>query len=223
MAGTGRCQPGTNTFAMNDLRAEPGTDAANSLTAKDFAAQFSAAFPRLWGLAAALISDRNEAEDLVQEAALVALKKLDTFTPGSNFQAWMARIVRMHALNYRRKRASRCTAATNSADIDQTHEAAATTELQPDVALRSAAAGDTTNIQESLDDVLLNSLDELDQVARACLLLRVVYSLSYDEISEMLEIPPGTAMSHVHRSKRLLRKKMSSEDSPPDNSPPKNM
>jgi len=193
---------------MNDLRAEPGFTAPQTLSAKEFAAQFSQAFPRLWGLAAALIGDRSEAEDLVQEAALVALGKLDSFTPGSNFQAWMGRIVRMHALNYRRKKAVRQTAPTSSAQLDQDHAAKAASDAQAETNLSQAAAGDATSIQETLDDALFNSLNELDAVARACLLLRVVHDLSYEEISQMLEIPPGTAMSHVHRSKQRLREQI---------------
>ena len=198
---------------MNEFLAELGTDAPNSLNAKEFAAHFSQAFPRLWGLAAALIGDRNEAEDLVQEAALVGLKKLDTFQPGTNFQAWIGRIVRMHALNYRRKHASRKTAPVSSMEMDQAHPAADASDPQVDSEMRHAAAGDPSNIQETLDDALLNSLRELDQVARACLLLRVVYDLSYDEISEMLEIPANTAMSHVHRSKQRLRAQMTATSS----------
>lgn len=196
---------------MTAPRAQPGYEASPSLSAHEFAAQFASIFPRLWGLAAALIGDRSEAEDLVQESALVALSKLETFTPGSNFQAWMARIVRMHALNYRRKKSTRRTAPVSSDELDQS-QAAANRTSPSDSGIRKAAAGDTTSIHESLDDVLLKGLGGLEQTARACLLLRIVYELGYEEISQMLEIPAGTAMSHVHRCKRQLRDELSSED-----------
>ncbi len=182
------------------------------LTPEQFAELFVAEHARLWGLAAALVGDRSEAEDLVQEAAMVAIKKLDQFTPETNFLAWVARIVRMHAANYRRKRAGRRTSAADPTDIDQSQAAPAAYQAEPSVS--ASAAGDTRGIQEGFDDALLEHLKSLDETPRACLLLRVVHELAYDEIAEMLEIPSGTAMSHVHRSKKRLRDEMASRVSP---------
>lgn len=191
----------------------PATDAVDQqpprLTAKQFAELYAAAHARLWGLAAALVGDRSEAEDLVQEAALVGLRKLDEFIPESNFVAWMAKIVRMHALNWRRKHAGRRTSAADPVDIDQSQAAPRAPAGAP--AIADAAAGQVHAIQESFDDVLLRGLQGLEETPRACLLLRIVHELSYDEIAAMLEIPAGTAMSHVHRAKRRLRDDLSSQ------------
>src|SRR5258705_9110813 len=70
----------------------------------DFAAQFAASFRTLWLVAVGITGDRGGAEDVVQEAALLALGKLDKFEPGTNFRAWMAQMVRYVALNHARKR-----------------------------------------------------------------------------------------------------------------------
>ncbi|MEN1681635.1 MAG: RNA polymerase sigma factor [Planctomycetota bacterium] len=173
------------------------------LSPEQFAELFSSAFAKLWALATALVGDRAEAEDLVQEAAMVALRKLDQFTPGSNFAAWMAKIVRMHAANWRRKQAGRRTSAADPVNLDQRQSAA--DAVQDNAAVSESAAGRTESIQEGFDDVLLSHLRQIDQVPRACLLLRVVHDLAYEEIAAMLEIPSGTAMSHVHRTKKKLR------------------
>jgi RNA polymerase sigma-70 factor (ECF subfamily) len=51
-------------------------------------------------------------------------------------------------------------------------------------------------------------LGDVGEVARACLLLRTLEGLEYAEISRLLEIPEGTAMSHVHRTRRYLRDRL---------------
>ncbi len=60
-------------------------------------------YQRLWLIAAAITGDRTEADDIVQDAALVALRKLGDFTAGTSFVAWMSQIVRLTALNHVRK------------------------------------------------------------------------------------------------------------------------
>jgi len=67
------------------------------------------------------------------------------------------------------------------------------------------ANGELKPEQEAFDDKVLTALMQLSSVARAALLLRTVLELSYTEIAETLDIPAGTAMSHVHRSRKLLR------------------
>ena len=61
----------------------------------------------LWCVAVGVVGDRELGEDILQEAALLALGKLDTFRPGTSFGAWMGQFVRYLALNHRRKRERR--------------------------------------------------------------------------------------------------------------------
>ena len=170
-----------------------------------FAELFEQAYPRLWGLASALLGDRTEAEDLVQEAALVALRKFADFQRGTNFAAWMAQIVRMHAMNWRRKQRVRRTNATDPVEMDESGGQDAL--LQP-MSATQAARGKFDDLRESLDQELVRELQQFDPPRRACLLLRVVHELSYEEISALVGVPVGTAMSHVHRTKRRLREQL---------------
>ena len=55
---------------------------------------------------------------------------------------------------------------------------------------------------------MVRALQTLSDEARCCLLLKVVQQLSYAEIAVLLQIPAGTAMSHVHRAKKALRECM---------------
>jgi len=65
--------------------------------------------------------------------------------------------------------------------------------------------GELPQDQTAFDDEVMQALQSLGEVARACILLRTIEGLSYAEISQILAIPEGTAMSHVHRSRKALR------------------
>ena len=54
----------------------------------------------------------------------------------------------------------------------------------------------------------MRALRAVGEMSRACMLLRAVHQLSYREISELLGIPEGTAMSHVHRTREALRDRL---------------
>ncbi len=165
---------------------------------REFAEQFQAIHGGLWLVAAGCSGDRTAADDIVQEAAVIAFQKRAEFRRGTNFAAWLTQIVRHCAANYRRKTVSRRTFATDPGDLDQ-------------VPATSAVDGAIDTLDDlSLDrldlgDEWLHALRQLPEVACCCLLLRVIGGASYGGISQQLQIPEGTAMSHVHRSKKLLR------------------
>ena len=165
----------------------------------EFAKQYQSVFARLWLIAASVIGDRNEADDIVQEAAVIAYRKMDAFQAGTNFGAWAARIVRHCAANHNRKRQGRKTHAVDPSAFDQQPDDSA---LETSFNSMAQHPGD---LQTAFDDDLFRGLAQLSTEARTCLLLRVVDELPYTEIAELLGIPAGTAMSHVHRSKKQLR------------------
>jgi RNA polymerase sigma-70 factor (ECF subfamily) len=170
-----------------------------------FAAQYRDAYRRLTLVAAAVTGERDSAEDIVQEAAVIAYGKIHEFTRGSNFSAWLAEIVRRCALNHRRKTQQRRTYPADPTVLGQmNHQARAADEPWP----IASDSGKIVPDQASFDDELAGALQHLSEEARSCLLLRIVERLSYAEISALLQIPEGTAMSHVHRSKAALRKRL---------------
>lgn len=157
------------------------------LTRDAFARELERSRPRLVCLAASVLNTQNGAEDVVQEAALVALDRLDDFTPGTHFDAWMGRIVRFTALNHARARV----------------RARSVGEPSIELADRRRSGG---SLAHELDDDLSRALAALAETARAALLLRTVLELDYATIARLLDIPEGTAMSHVHRSREALRR-----------------
>ncbi|MCB9868391.1 MAG: sigma-70 family RNA polymerase sigma factor [Planctomycetes bacterium] len=167
------------------------------LSPEAFARSFKAASRKLWCVAVAVLGDRHHAEDVLQEAALTALGRLESFTPGTGFEAWMAQIVRYCALNQCRRhyRKRECG------------------ELELAVAARPVPAGDESPVrgvldadQGEFDDAVTRALRRLDETARASFLLRTLADLSYREIAALLEIPEGTAMCQVHRARAAMRR-----------------
>lgn len=176
------------------------------LDVETFTALLTRAFRRLWLIAAAISGDRTEADDIVQEAALVGLRKRDEFVAGTNFMAWMSQIVRLTALNHLRKAGHRIPVPTDPSVLDHLGSVSASHADHHSGSIGND--GLLPHNQTDFDDRVLSALGSVSDVARACLLLRTVQDLSYAEIAETLQIPEGTAMSHVHRAKQLLRERL---------------
>lgn len=178
---------------------------AQTLSLDQFAVRFERAAPVLWCVAASVLGSRDAAEDVVQDAAVQAMAKLSTFRADTDFTAWMAKIVRYTALN----QARRTRKQPQRLDAEHDDPIAPTTSA-PTV----SADGNLLPEQTELDDHVMHGLNGLDETQRTCLLLRTIMDLSYQEIGTMLEIPKGTAMSHVHRARLRLVEQL--RDQPTD-------
>lgn len=170
----------------------------------EFIRQFESSRKTLWCVAAAVLGSAADADDVVQEAAMVALSKEDERRRVTNLPAWLAQITRFVALNHRRagKRSEEHRRGAASEKPEAWHASAG--DGRPIDSTGSLMSG-----QQAFDDSMTRALASLDETARACLLLRVVLEMTYEQISAVLEIPAGTAMSHVHRSKRRLLEQLS--------------
>lgn len=170
------------------------------LTPQEFARLYNENWRVLWCAAVGVLGDRTGAQDVVQESAVVALERLEQFDAGTSFVAWMIQILRNLALNESRKRARRRTTPTEASTIDAT----TATEARSTMAV-IGSSGQVLREAEPFDDELLKALGTLDETARGCLLLRTVLDMPYRQIALSLNIPEGTAASHVHRARTLLR------------------
>ncbi|MBX3359731.1 MAG: RNA polymerase sigma factor [Phycisphaeraceae bacterium] len=166
-----------------------------------FATEYQNAHRALWCIAAGVLGDRSGAADVVQDAAVTGLRKLHEFQPGTSFLAWMARIVRFTAINQRRKHQRHRTGGVDPSALDATPGHGPGVAFAPVVNSR----GEIVAAETVFDDRMLGALHELTEQARACLLLRVVLEMPYRDIAVALDIPEGTAMSHVHRARRQMR------------------
>ena len=175
---------------------------------EEFAARYRQAYPHLHLIATGIIGDRTHAHDIVQEAAVIALRKSGRFIEGASYVGWLAGIVRRCALNYANKVRGRRTNAADPELLAQTQEDESSGSDSLPI---STETGELVDMQSDLDDEMVHALNEIGTDARCCFLLRVVQNLSYAEISGLMQIPAGTAMSHVHRSRRQLKRLLNSK------------
>ena len=151
-------------------------------------------FDQLFNFAHWLTQDRTEAEDLVQETYVKALKGFSSFQPGTNFRAWMYRILRNTFLTSRTGLKASATIPLDSEDGPELPAGPETPE--------------TILIEHSQSQILQTAIESLPIHFREVLLLCEVEEMSYQEIAETLSIPMGTVMSRLSRARRALRKSL---------------
>jgi len=152
-------------------------------------------FDRLYNFAYWLTQNRDETEDLVQETYAKALKGFSSFQPGTNFRAWMYRILRNTFLT---SRTGLTATMTVSLDSEENGPELTSEGQTPEAILIERA--DWQRVQSAIDDLPLAS--------REILLLCEVEEMSYREIAEALSIPVGTVMSRLSRARKMLAERL---------------
>jgi RNA polymerase sigma-70 factor (ECF subfamily) len=148
-----------------------------------------------FNLARWLTRDDHEAEDLVQETYLKAYRNFNTFQSGTNFRAWIYRILRNTFLTSRTG-----LKAASSVPLDSE-------EYGPDLAIESKTP--ETILVAHLDSRMLqHAIEQLPVHYREALLLCDVEEMSYRQIAEILSIPIGTVMSRLARARKLVRESL---------------
>jgi RNA polymerase sigma-70 factor (ECF subfamily) len=149
-------------------------------------------FDQLYNFAHWLAHDSTEAEDLVQETYAKALRGFSSFQPGTNFRAWMYRILRNTFLTSRTGLKATAMVPLDAEDADELPAGPETPE--------------TVLISNSERQSVQEALEALPVHFREILLLCETEEMSYQEISETLSIPIGTVMSRLSRARKALRK-----------------
>ena len=137
----------------------------------------------------------NDAEDLVQETYLKALRGFASFQPGTNFRAWMFQILRNTFWSSCSKLERRMTVAM---DLEEEGPALAVENETPETVL----------MKRSDSRLVQNAIDNLPLPYREALLLCEVEEMSYREIAEILSIPTGTVMSRLSRARKAVRESL---------------
>jgi RNA polymerase sigma-70 factor (ECF subfamily) len=152
-------------------------------------------FDQLYNFAHWLTQNREEAEDLVQETYSKALKGFSSFQLGTNFRAWMYRILRNTFLTSR-------TGLKVTMTVPLEPE-----EDGPELAVECATP-ETILFERASRELLQSAIDDLPGYFREILLLCEVEEMSYQEIAETLSIPVGTVMSRLSRARKGLRDRL---------------
>ena len=155
--------------------------------------QIVALIPRLRRFALGLTRNGPEADDVVQMALERAISKIHQFQPGTRLEAWLFRIVRTTWLDDRRRLARR--------PADSNEEAV------------NSFAGDSLPQTDTLDlrADLAKALGTLTEDQRAVVMLVLVEGQSYEEASEILNVPTGTIMSRLSRARTALMQALSEQ------------
>lgn len=177
------------------------TDEINQ-TAQAFETLLRPVFQTAYGVAVSLTHNRQDAEDLLQEAILRAYGVFDRFEKGTNFKAWILKILTTLFLNEYRKKKTQ--------PVVNSLEDASDLYLYFQIQNANLPA-------RCLDplDLVLGRLEQ-ERVAAAVASLPIDYrivaalyffeELSYQEIAEIVFRPIGTVRSRLHRARKMLQK-----------------
>jgi RNA polymerase sigma-70 factor, ECF subfamily len=184
---------------------ESGEHAARMTEARlDFETVLMPLLDAAFGLALHLTRNRSDAEDLVQDAVLRALRAYDSFQPGTNFKAWFFRILtnRFHD-QYRKRRAQRTDLSLEDASdlylLVRSNQAGL--DMKGDDPWLAA-------LRHIETEQIIAALQDLPEEYRVTAALYFVENFSYQEMADMLEIPIGTIRSRLHRARRMLQKRL---------------
>ncbi len=150
---------------------------------------------RLYNTALRLTSDAHEAEDVVQDTYLRALRTFDNFRPGTNAGAWLFTVLYSVVIN-RRKKTRREVGPLPVEELEERYRLVA-----------EAPIGDVGDVEAwgaSWPKEIEAALRALPEAFRDVVLLVDVQELSYEQAADVLACPVGTVQSRLYRGRRLL-------------------
>jgi RNA polymerase sigma-70 factor (ECF subfamily) len=147
-----------------------------------------------------MVHDREQVEDLTQEAFIKAFASLKNFNEEFAFSTWLYKIATNNCIDYIRRRKLQMYSIDKpieSKDSDYTFEL-------PDESYEA----DKELISDQRAVLLRKAIDQLPEKYRRVILLRHSEEQSYEEIAEQLKIPIGTVKAHIFRARELLYKQL---------------
>jgi len=157
----------------------------------------------MFNLSLHMTKNEEEAKDLVQETILRAFKFFDKFKEGTNLKAWLFKILKNTYINqYRRKK--RSPSSVSYDDVEPFVDTIQKEDNETEEELEEEATG--IELNDEVEDALKKLTDEFKIV----IILSDIEGFTYQEISEILEIPIGTVRSRLSRARKKLQKQLES-------------
>jgi RNA polymerase sigma-70 factor (ECF subfamily) len=159
---------------------------------------------RVFHVCLRMVSDREDAAELTQEALLRAVQHIENYKRTSSFSTWLIRIAMNLSISHLRKRRVR-----SAASLDGTVEGEdQATALKSAIASeREPEPGQSVQQQEHVQ-LLEAALEALDPALRSVIVLRDLQEMDYKHIAEVLAVPVGTVKSRLFRGRLALRREM---------------
>lgn len=170
--------------------------------ASDFEREALSHLGSLMAVGTRLTKSATEAEDLVQDTFVKAIRARGQFEAGTNMRAWLLRILTNTFINrYRRGGLEKSVLEGPDADpLADGWVSASTMEAMRDP--------ESQALRPVLEGEIRDALDELPDEFRLAVVLADVEELSYREIADVMGCPIGTVMSRLHRGRRLLKARL---------------
>ena len=156
-----------------------------------------------YGYALRLLRNRSDAEDVLQEAALAAVKGFGTFRQGTNFKAWFFQIL-TNCFYARHRRSTREGQPADLDDVPELYLYQRTAEL----GLHGGADAAREVLSRLDGDEIATALESLPDEYRVVSSLYFMEDFKYDQIAAILSVPVGTVRSRLHRGRKLLQRRL---------------
>lgn len=174
--------------------------------------------PRMWDFSSGSLPYRDQlfksalrmtrsvedAEDLIQETYLKAYKYYERFSEGTNFKAWLFKIMKNTFINSYRKRKLQ----PPKVDFDDVQEGLEETLLDQAHGSANLVDPETGFLATEIDSNVKQTLLNLPHDYKMVVLLADLEGFSYKEIAEILTVPVGTVMSRLYRGRRMMERSL---------------
>ncbi len=167
--------------------------------AAEFEREAVAHLGALLAVATRMTRNGTEAEDLVQDTLVKAMRAREQFESGTNMRAWLMRILTNTFIN-RYRRGGLEKAVFEGPDADPLADGWVSASTMS--AMRDP---ESTALRPVLEAEIRRALDELPEEFRLAVVLADVEEMSYREIADIMGCPIGTVMSRLHRGRRILK------------------
>ena len=154
---------------------------------------------RLFGYILRMIHSREDAEDILQEVFLRVYSSLARYSPQYQFSTWIYRIAQNLCIDHLRRRKL----STFSVDEKFGSEEELTLEL-PDESMSPESIFESNAVKQEVEEAIY----ELPVKYRSVIILRHIQDLSYEEISQIMDMPVNTVKTHIFRARRILRRRL---------------
>lgn len=144
-----------------------------------------------------MVKNREQVEDLVQEAFMKAFKNLESYNTEYAFSTWLYRITTNHTIDYLRKR------KLNTTSI---HNPIKTKDGEVEIEISGQSQTDREIIKKERKKIINDAILNLPEKYKTVIEMRHLQELSYQEIADQLDLPLGTVKAHIFRAREMLYK-----------------
>ncbi len=191
-----KCVPGSNLKSDNSeliKKAIEGDEAAYRNLLENYRGA-------LYNLLFKMVRNKEETEDLVQEAFMKAFKALPSFNEEYAFSTWLYKIAINNCIDHMRKKKLKTYSINKPV---QSKDGELDREF-PDTSM----SPDKSILSEERSNIIESAIDELPENYKTAIIMRHSEEKSYEEISKILNIPLGTVKARIFRAREMLKKKL---------------